>query len=424
MEAETKEDLQLKIEDLESRLAQAEQMIEAIKAGEVDAFAINLNNQSEVYTLQSGDYAYRVLIEGFSEGAVNMTEEGLIVYTNTSFHKLIGLPYEKVVGVPVFDFISPESQEEFNRLFAQALTGSSKGEIFLADNGKKIPVYISLTSLQPTLSTVGMIVTDFSEKKKHEEVVLQYQNDLEAKNLQLEHSNAELASFSYVASHDLQEPLRKILVFAKRILEQDNENISAGSRHSIDRIAVASKRMQDLITALFDYSRLTTGEIIYTPTNLDKVLEDVKNNLEELVQDTHTVIEASPLPTLKVIPHQFSQLFSNIIGNAIKYRKQGINPIIKIDAQIVNATEAQVATGPYAQYWRIDIADNGIGFDQDYAERIFEVFQRLHGRVEYEGTGIGLSICKKIAQNHSGHIHAKGQPGVGSVFSIYLPVRD
>jgi PAS domain S-box-containing protein len=171
-----------KIQELETRLEETEQLIDAIKRGEVDAFAISRNNEPEIYTLETGDYAYRVLIEQFAEGAINVTEEGLIVYTNEYFCKLLNLSYEQVIGSSIFEFIHIDSAQEFDRLFKESLTGKSKGEIFLSD-GVKIPVYISLTSLQPKLATVGIIITDLSDKKKSEQIILEYQKDLESKIL-------------------------------------------------------------------------------------------------------------------------------------------------------------------------------------------------------------------------------------------------
>ena len=167
------ENLLSRIEELENRLGEAEQLIEAIKAGEVDAFALNKNNRSEVFTLQSGDYAYRVLVENFNEGALNLSEDGLIVYTNTSFHETLKLTYEKVIGKNIFEFIHPESRATFNELFKKGLAGQSKGEINLITGNSIIPVYVSLTSLYPTLPTVGMIVTDLRERKAYEQMMLQ-----------------------------------------------------------------------------------------------------------------------------------------------------------------------------------------------------------------------------------------------------------
>lgn len=422
MEVNSKDELLLRIEELENRLAESEQLIEAIKAGEVDAFAVNLDNKAEVFTLQTGDYAYRVLIEKIGEGALNLSEDGLIVYTNTYFFELINLSYENVVGCFFTDFVHTDSQEKFKALFQQALKGSSKGEIKLSVNGKIIPVYISLTSLQPRLATVGIIITDFTEKKKNEELILKYQEDLEAKNFELSQSNTELASFAYVASHDLQEPLRKIQTFSNRILEMEYESFSVNAKNYFQRITGASKRMQNLINALLNYSRANTSEVILVPTDLNSIIEEVKNNLSELIEEDNIIIETSALPTLNIIPIQFNQLFSNIILNAIKYRKQDESVVIKISAEIISSDKIQKQVSFISdRYWKIKISDNGIGFEQQFANKIFELFQRLHGRSEYEGTGIGLAICKKIVQNHHGFIEAIGQPDIGSTFNIYLP---
>ena len=426
MVRESTEQLLFRIEELENRLAESEQLIEAIKAGEVDAFAISSNNEAEIYTLQSGDYAYRVLIEEFGEGAVNLTEEGLIVYTNTYFYELIKLPYENVIGNSFFDFIHPDSKQTFNDLFALAMKGRSKGEINLLVNETVIPVYISLASLQPKLATVGIIISDLTEKKKNEEVILKYQQELEAKNLELMQSNTDLASFTYIASHDLREPLRKIQTFSNRILDKEYNVFSSGTKNYFDRILAATTRMQNLITALLNYSRTNTSEIIYIPTDLNTIVQEEKNSLSELIETTGTVIEISSLPTVDIIPEQFNQLFSNLIINAIKYRKRDVRPVIKIDAHREHANEIPVndVSLENTEYWHIKIADNGIGFEQQYADKIFELFQRLHGKSEFEGTGIGLAICKRIVQNHHGFITAVGEPGVGSAFNIYLPVNN
>ena len=422
MEVKSTEELLLKIEELENRLAESEQLVEAIKAGEVDAFAVRLNNHAEVYTLQSGDYTYRVLVEKFSEGALNLTEDGLIVYTNNCFSELINIPYESVIGSFFIDFIHPDFKGKFNDLFQQALNGSSKGEINLSVNNKIIPVYISLTSLQPKLATVGIIITDLTEKKKNEEIILKYQKDLEAKNIELLQSNAELNSFTYVASHDLQEPLRKIQTFSNRILDKESQNFSVATRDYFQRIMSASERMQNLITALLNYSRAGNDDVSFIPTDLNLVIQEVKNNLSELIEENNAVIETATLPTLNIVPLQFSQLFSNLIINAIKYRKKEADPVINITAQIIPASEMQTQASLVSdKYCQIKISDNGIGFDQQYATLIFDLFQRLHGKNEYTGTGIGLAICKKIVQNHRGFIEAVGQPGIGATFNIYLP---
>jgi PAS domain S-box-containing protein len=390
-------------------------LIEAIKAGEVDAFAVRNGNESEVFTLQSGDYAYRILVENFSEGAINITEGGLIVYANKYFPEMLGMPYELVVGENIFDFIHPESKKAFDSLLASALEGQSKGEINLLAGEKTIPVYVSLASLHPKLPTIGIIVTDLTEKKANEKA-------LEEKNRELERSNIELASFSYAASHDLQEPLRKIRAFISRILQQEDRNLSLKGKDYFSRIAKAAIRMQELIESLLNYSRSSTGETLLVPTDLNELLKETKENIRELIEENNAIIEATALPTVNIMPQQFQQLLTNLISNAIKYKKENLNPIITIKAEKVSASEIKAElTSSAKKYWKIMIADNGIGFEPQYSSKIFELFQRLHGRSEYEGTGIGLAICKKIVQNHKGIITAESELGRGATFTIYLP---
>ncbi|MEO5890137.1 MAG: ATP-binding protein [Ferruginibacter sp.] len=412
----------MRIKELEDRLEESEQLIEAIKAGEVDAFAINKENRSEIYTLQSGDYAYRILIEEFGEGALNVTEEGLVVYTNPYFLNLLKLPYDKVIGATIFDFIDPLSANEFNRLFKDSLSGKSKGEINLMVGDTIIPVYISLTSLQPKLATVGIIITDFTEKKKNEQTILAYQKDLENKNLELVQSNAELASFAYIASHDLQEPLRKIQTFATRIVEKEYKNLSENGKDHFNRMQVAARRMQTLIEDLLTYSRTNTVERKFEPTDLNKLVEEIKADLKEELQEKHASIDATEMCEANIIPFQIRQLLHNLISNALKFSNPGQSPHIKIKSVIANGIKLKNdKLSNKIKYCHISVSDNGIGFEQQYSEKIFELFQRLHGRTEYNGTGIGLAIVKKIVDNHNGIITAKAEIDKGATFDIYIP---
>jgi PAS domain S-box-containing protein len=410
MQPESREELLLKIENLENRLAESEQLIEAIKAGEVDAFAVNTEDVPEIYTLQSGDYAYRLLIEEFGEGAVNLSEEGLIVYTNTYFFELLQLKYENVIGKFISDFIHPDSVQYFKSLFEKALLGKSKGEINLRAGEIKIPVYVSLTSLQPKLATVGLIITDQTSIKEHEAIVNRYQKDLENKNAELAQSNLELDSFTYIASHDLQEPLRKIRTFCERIMETSAGEFSATTRDYFERVVKASSRMQHMINSLLDYSRMNTVHKKRFVTDLNTILKEVIS--DQIDEDGHQNIhiKMDNLPCVMAVPDQMEQLFTNLISNAIKYRKPDITLEIHIQSEVDG------------NFWKISLEDNGIGFEPQYKDKIFELFQRLHSRFEYEGTGIGLSICKKIVQNHYGWIKATGIPGQGARFELFLPV--
>ena len=425
MDKGSTKDLMLKIEDLASRLAEAEQLIEAIKAGEVDAFALNRNNQSEIFTLQSGDYAYRVLVENFSEGAVNLTEEGLIVYTNGYFHNMLGLPYEKVIGNSVFQFVHPESKEIFNEIFKKSLTGQCKGEINLHFGQKTIPVYVSLTSLSPTLPTIGMIVTDLSEKKQNERDLEIANRQLEQKNLELAKKNTELTSFSYIASHDLQEPLRKIQTFASRLVEKEVSNLSEDGKMMFERMQIAAKRMQTLIDDLLVYSRTNNLRQKFERTALTKIVDEVKNDLKEELKEKNATIEVSEMCEAKILPFQFRQLLHNLIGNSLKFSIPQVPPHIKIKGKITaGVEEMDQRLSSSEKYCHISITDNGIGFDPQYSEKIFDLFQRLHNKEEYSGTGIGLSIVKRIVENHNGVIKARGELNKGATFDIFIPAVE
>lgn len=421
-ENETTRHLQQHIQDLESRLEESEQLIDAIKAGEVDAFAIRNEHTSEVFTLQSGDYAYRLLIEEIDEGALNVTEDGLIVYTNPYFCHLLRLPYEKVIGHSITEFIDSSSLLVFQELFNTSLTKKSKGEINFFSDNTTIPVYISLTSLQPRLATTSILVTDFTEKKKTDQLILKYQAELEIKNNELSQSNVELASFAYVASHDLQEPLRKIQTFVSRILLREMENLSEDGISSFKRLQNAAAKMQTLINDLLEYSRVNNNSHEFIDTDISTILEEVYNDLKEEIEQKNAVLETKRMCKALVIPFQFRQLLFNLLGNALKFSDPSRRPHIVLQSKIVNGEQLEIyGLSKHQDYCHITISDNGIGFDPEYNKKIFELFQRLHGNAEYNGTGIGLSIVKKIVENHHGVIIANGEPGKGATFDIYIP---
>lgn len=419
------EELLEQIKDLQNRLEESEQLIAAIKAGEVDAFAINGKNNSEIYTLQSGDYVYRILIEEFSEGAINVSEEGIIVYTNRYFFELVNFPFNKLLGFSFYNFVHEDSRSKFNELFKRGIEGSSKGEINLAVGEKIIPVYISLTSLKPALSTVGIIITDLTEKKKHEEIILKYQNELEVYNYELLNRNADLASFSYVASHDLQEPLRKIQTFSNLLREKEKDKLSESGKDYLQRMQSASIRMQNLIDDLLAYSRTNTIEKEFIQTNISDIIAEVIEDMKEEIQQVNAVVEVNDqMCEIHIIPFQFRQLFQNLISNALKFAHPEKKCIIKISSEIISGASVGIKKLlPDADYCYIRISDNGIGFDMEYKERIFELFQRLHGIGKYQGTGIGLAIVKKVVNNHNGVIVANSELNKGAAFDIYIPVE-
>lgn len=264
-------------------------------------------------------------------------------------------------------------------------------------------------------SQVLNISVDVTEQEEAEQALFR-------KNMELEQSNASLGEYAYVASHDLKEPLRKISTFSDRLLGMQHENISAEGRLYLEKIMLSARRMQAMINDLLSISMLS-GNKPFESCNLRQVFEDVIQTLEYKIEEKNAIVEAGDLPAIQAIPSQFRQLFQNLISNSLKFVKENLQPKITITHTFLSP---QQVTGynliKAKKYLKLTFSDNGIGFDNQYANKIFTIFQRLHGKADYEGNGIGLSICKKIVENHSGVIFANGVMNKGANFTIIIPV--
>jgi len=251
---------------------------------------------------------------------------------------------------------------------------------------------------------------------------IEAEEKLRKSNLELLQSNAELESFNRVASHDLQEPLRKIQLFISRIEDKESDRFSNKSLEYFTKVKNAGKRMQSLIQNLLAYSRIDSTKTDFETVDLNLVLEKVLDDLATNINETQTSVHADALPEIKGVFFQMEQLFANLISNAIKYRSSIETPVIHITSEKIHSADIpETFLKTSKQYHKISVMDNGIGFDVKYADKIFEVFQRLHQKNEYSGTGIGLAICKKIVENHNGYIFATAKLGTGAQFIMYLP---
>ncbi|MBC3787384.1 sensor histidine kinase [Spirosoma utsteinense] len=292
------------------------------------------------------------------------------------------------------------------------------GEIFIHSVGKIIR--------NERAEAIGVFGIDMNVTKyKQQEMNLATLNrQLEEKNRELEMRNSALKSFSYVASHDLQEPLRKIYTFNSLILELEADQLSDQGQDYFRRSIAATERMQRLIKDLIAYSQTETGNELRQPVDLEVLFNQVKDEHQDAIISTGATFDVAPLPTVPVIEFMFRQLMHNLVGNALKYAQPDRPLIIRLTyEEIVGETGIDSFSIPSGRYHKLTVADNGIGFDTAYSRKIFELFQRLHGRNEYSGTGIGLAICQRIMESHKGTIIADGHPGKGATFTACWPVN-
>jgi PAS domain S-box-containing protein len=329
----------------------------------------------------------------------------------------------EAIGKSDFDLFPKDIAEKFWADDQKVIQGQpviDREEYFLNDEGKKRWL---LTSKLPLRDQTGKIVglvgigRDITERKQAEDDLRSSEEKLRQFTVQLERSNRELQDFAYVASHDLQEPLRKIVVFGERLREKNSEALGPEALDYLDRMQKAAARMQILINDLLTFSRVTTKAQPFTSVNLAEVASGVLEDLEGRIELVKGRVELGALPVIDAEALQMRQLLQNLIGNALKFRRPEEPPVVKVEAQIISAPDTSAQ-----KLCRLTVSDNCIGFDEKYLDRIFNVFQRLHTRNEYEGTGMGLAIVRKIALYHGGDITAKSKPGQGSTFILTIPV--
>jgi hypothetical protein len=341
--------------------------------------------------------------------------------------QLLTQPFWKVLHeiAPVFEPILAnvfESGETFS---------SNEHEIVLLRGGKEEKIFATFQYV-PVIDAAGSVIKvimlavevthQVEMRKKIEEAVVKRTLELAESNRSLQRSNKELEQFAYIASHDLQEPIRKISTFTQ-LLEFSIKDMSEKSKDYVTKIYNSTERMSTLIRDVLAYSRVNDESDEFEKVDLNKIIETVKTDFELQIEQTKATIEIADLPTIDAIPTQMIQLFNNLMSNSLKYRRPGVSPVIQISCSVAKEEKVakRMALNPAKKYFHLEFRDNGIGFHEDYVDRIFKIFQRLHGKTEFEGTGIGLAIVLKIIQKHQGHISAMVGENGGAIFNILLP---
>jgi len=381
---------------------------------------------------RSEDRYYSMVNEVQDYAIILLDRDGNIRNWNKGAEKINGYKADEIIGTNFRIFYQKEDRDlQVPERLIEESVNNGKAESLgwrIRKDGTRFWASVVITSLHDDMKNVigfSKVTRDLTDKKEAEERQAQYLQSIEQKNIELEQSNAELQSFNYIASHDLQEPLRKIQAFSQLIVEKEKSNLSKSANDYFTRINKAAMGMQNLIDALISYSQANSAGVKLEETDLNLVLEEVKSDLSNSLENKNAVVDSEILPIVQADPVQFKQLFTNLISNAVKYSKPDVAPLIKISASLVRGKDIGEADAIAGQgYWKITFEDNGIGFDQKYEHKIFELFQRLHGKLEYQGTGIGLAICKKIMRNHEGFISAIGTLNSGAVFYIFLPLKN
>ncbi|MGY8914187.1 MAG: PAS domain S-box protein, partial [Flavobacteriales bacterium] len=392
--------------------------------------------------LLESEQKFRLLADSMPQQIWTADEKGKLNYFNQAVFKYSGLNQDELMDMGWLDIIHPEDREENKRLWTESV---ETGNDFILEHRFRRhdgSYHWILSKASPQRDEQGIIQrwvgasTDIQEQKmfskelekkvKERTQLLKESNEkLEASIDELQKMNVELQSFAYVSRHDLQEPLRKIQTFISRIIDKDRDILSDSGKNYFGRIQDSANRMQNLIKDLLAYSRTNNTGNEFITVNLKDIIEEAQIDLMEKLDAKKGSIEIGEMCDVPIIPFQFVQLMSNLLSNSIKFSIPGIPPKIKITSTEENGENlGDLNLIPHLKYCHISYSDNGIGFDDEYKDKIFEVFQRLHGKNEYEGTGIGLAIVKKIIMNHDGFISAVGIPNKGVTFDIFIPVEQ
>ena len=432
------------IAELRRRLAAAEETLEAIRNGAVDALVVSGSKGDQVFTLTSAEKPYRLLIESMNEGALNVLSDGTILYCNSCFAEMVKTPIEKVMGASLTQFVEARQRSLLKEMLRGLPPAGGKAEFNLAEAGNEhgpaLPALLSLRPLDDGESVISIVATDLSDRKRHEEWLRRQNAELErrvaertaeltranedlqlakakltedAQNLEkviaertvaLQESVNSLEQFCYTIAHDLRAPLRTMHGFSSALLEDFAASLDETAHNYARRIVAAAARMDEQIRALLVYGRLNSADMPLVETNLTTMLEQLRESDEFR---TAQIEVQQPLPKILANPIALRQVLDNLVANATKFVAPGVTPKIEISAEETT------------DWVRVSIQDNGIGIDPKYHQRIFRVFERVTAG-NYPGTGIGLAIVQKGVERMGGKVGVESAPGKGSRFWVDL----
>ncbi|HLL43827.1 MAG TPA: PAS domain S-box protein [Segetibacter sp.] len=383
--------------------------------------------------LKEREFNLQQLLQNAPDAIVVINPESDITFWNPAAEKLFGWTTEEILNKSLADTIIPAQYREahyngMRRSMISKRHGINKTVEITALNKAGDEFYISLTISTTTLNgNIAFIsfIRDIREKKKNEEELENKKKELETANKQLEQSNMQLENFAHVASHDIKEPIRKIRMFAERLQHEFSEDIPEGAKQYLNKINAASERLNNIVNGILSYATAKGFQKELEPVELTKIIKTIESDLEVLIEEKKAVIKYQYLDELIGIDFLIYQLFYNLIANSLKFSRTGVEPVIEITTEQVHGIHLEIeGIDKTKEFIQVKVRDNGIGFKQEYAHKIFNTFARLNTKTEYEGTGLGLSLCKSIIERHNGYIIAEGREGEGAVFYVLFPDKE
>lgn len=394
--------------------------------GAVITFSNISERLAQQQRIHEGDLRMRAIVDNAYDGIITIEKTGRILSFNPAAVRLFGYTAQEIIGSNVKMLIKKPQRMRHEDYIARYLAAFEAKKVdnnqevtALRKDGSNFPARLSVSMIELNGEHIFMgMIQDITMQKRAEQAIRDHA-------IALERSNQELQNFAYVASHDLQEPLRKIMAFGDRLASHHGDVFDEKGLDYLARMRNAAERMRLLISSLLAYSRVESKARPFETVNLDTVLAEVLSDLENSIQDTGGQISVDELPTVQADPVQMHQLLQNLIGNGLKFRRRDAPPRVQVRCKVVANDDQEALPNIAVEHTCvISVSDNGIGFDNKYIDRIFNIFQRLHSHDEYEGSGIGLAICRKIAERHNGMLTGEGRVGDGATFTLKIPVRQ